>query len=504
MKLNKFIADAGVTSRRDAVNLIKNEHIAVNGITQTNPAYEVQPHDTVTMNGKRLRTEEKVYLVMNKPNGYITSVEDERGRKTVMDLVTPFVKERVVPVGRLDRDTTGLLLLTNDGELTLRLTHPRYNIEKVYIATLDRSLDSTDLMKLRKGVKLEDGFMKVDHVGFIDGASAKVVTVTIHSGKNRIVKRLFEHLGYSVEQLHRSKFGPLVLHGIGKGKIRPLTDDELEQLLESVHLDGKSIIKKAMPSKAVLNRNEKPRKEPARAERLPVIKPFKSEQTDWRKAEAEEIRHMQESFAAFEESAKKKKRANSSRQSDDSQPRSSYKRSGTKAREDVTKQKDRSTTSSRFQEDKAPRPTRWSANKDQAEDKVRTSSYSYKRSFAKDRDDSSSRVERPFASSRFKQDKDTARSDSTYYRNASSKPTRQSRRDDEYEENVTPQARRSSYKNDKKRANDTNDSYRSGAKAFEKKSSFKKPSSSSRTNQRGDKRKSTQTPRDYKKRTSRS
>jgi 23S rRNA pseudouridine2605 synthase len=434
MKLNKFIADAGITSRREAVKLIKDGQISVNGEVETTPGYEVQKNDSVTMNGKRLRVQEKLYLVMNKPNGYITSVEDERGRKTVMDLVTPHVKERVFPVGRLDRDTTGILLLTNDGELTLRLTHPRYNIEKIYVATLDRSLDSVDLARLRKGLKLDDGFMKVDYAGFIDGASSKVVTVTIHSGKNRVVKRLFEHLGYTVVQLHRSKFGPLVLHGIGKGKIRPLTDDELEMLMQVAKMDSESIIKKAIvkPLKTFSNQ---PRKE----SKLQVIKPFRSEQTDWRKAEAEEIRHMQESFAAFEDAAKKQKHFASPKHRDSSKKTDSYKRSDSKRSAHTFNDDERSYSSSRFKKDAAPvnahkqyrrddssyESKSWSSKKDRFNDHSRhkddSNTYdSFKRNRSHNREDRFDNEERSYSSSRFERENAPTRTGKQYRNDDSS------------------------------------------------------------------------------------
>lgn len=230
MKLNKFIADAGIASRRAAVDLIKAGHVTVNGRVEKTPGYEVQDSDVVCFQDMRIRRAKKVYFLLNKPSGYITSASDERGRKTVVDIVAPACNERIYPVGRLDRNTTGALLLTNDGDLAQKLLHPSHGVEKEYVATLDKPFASEDLQKLKRGVKLEDGFLKPDYIGYAHGAPQNVVVVKLHSGKNHVVKRLFQAAGYFVEALHRTSFGPLTLHGLGKGKFRMLTSDEVAEL----------------------------------------------------------------------------------------------------------------------------------------------------------------------------------------------------------------------------------------------------------------------------------
>lgn len=229
--LNKFIARSGVCSRRKAADLIKNGEITVNGTIQTNPSYEVQPDDKVVYNGRELHIEEqKVYVLLNKPKNMVTTLKDEAGRPTVMDIVAKRVKERVFPVGRLDRNTTGLLLLTNDGALAEKLSHPSYNVKKVYHVILDKPLDEKHLIQIREGITLEDGPVKVDGIDYVKGAEKNEVGVEIHIGRNRIVRRIFEHFGYQVLRLDRTYYAGLTKKDLKRGWCRYLTEKEILML----------------------------------------------------------------------------------------------------------------------------------------------------------------------------------------------------------------------------------------------------------------------------------
>jgi len=229
-KLNKFIAHAGVCSRRAAADLVKEGQITVNGKVEKNPAYVVLPNDVILFEGKTLQIEEKlVYYIMNKPKNTITSTNDEKGRRTVMDLVSDKVKERVFPVGRLDRNTTGLLLLTNDGALAERLSHPSHKMKKLYLAKLDKNMTTNDIDKVKAGLSLEDGITDVDDIQFNDGIKNEIL-ITIHSGKNRIVRRIFEHLNYEVEKLDRLIYAGLTKKDLPRGYIRPLDKQEIIML----------------------------------------------------------------------------------------------------------------------------------------------------------------------------------------------------------------------------------------------------------------------------------
>jgi 23S rRNA pseudouridine2605 synthase len=234
VRLNKFIANTGVCSRRDADTLIKSGAIKVNGKTITELGTKVGPQDVVTHKGKRLLGEKKVYILLNKPKDYLTTVKDTHGRKTVLDLVRGCCPERIYPVGRLDRNTTGVLLFTNDGALAEALTHPSYNRKKVYHVFLDKNLKTSDLTQISNGVELEDGFIRPDSIHYADGRDKKQVGIEIHSGRNRIVRRIFEHLGYRIEKLDRVYFAGLSKKGVSRGHWRHLTDKEIAMLKMSV------------------------------------------------------------------------------------------------------------------------------------------------------------------------------------------------------------------------------------------------------------------------------
>lgn len=226
MPLNKYIAHCDVCSRRDAVVLIKEGKVTVNGELVTEPGHKVTLEDIVTLNGKQLVVQKNlVYILMNKPKGFITTTDDPKGRRTVMEMLENHIEERVFPVGRLDRNTTGLLLLTNDGELAQKLAHPKYEIRKVYKATLDKNLSKADFDKILEGVVLEDGQAKVDELEYLDAKNE--IGMEIHSGKNRIVRRIFESLGYEVEKLDRVMYAGLTKKHILRGKWRFLTKQEV-------------------------------------------------------------------------------------------------------------------------------------------------------------------------------------------------------------------------------------------------------------------------------------
>lgn len=230
MVLNKYIAHAGICSRRKAVDLIKEGLVTVKGVTIKDPSYDVTPDDVVKVRGKVIRQESKVYILLNKPNGYVTTVSDERGRKTVMDLIGTAPDVRIYPVGRLDRATTGLLVMTNDGEFMERLAHPRYEVEKIYHAVLDKELIHEDLQKISRGVRLLDGKVKVDAISYIPDKDKRHIRISIHSGKNRIIRRIFEHFGYIVKALDRVNYAGLTKKGLTVGRWRYLTSDEVTQL----------------------------------------------------------------------------------------------------------------------------------------------------------------------------------------------------------------------------------------------------------------------------------
>ncbi len=230
IRLNKFIAHSGIASRRKADELIKAGFITVNGKKITELGYKVRPTDDVRFKGKKLSGERPVYIVMNKPKDVITTVYDPQGRRTVIDLLGGKVKERVYPVGRLDRNTTGVLLLTNDGEITKKLTHPSSRVPKVYIATLNRPVKKRDLQRLVDGIDLEDGKAYADTAAYVDPDDRTKIGIEIHSGKYHIVRRMFAAMGYKVIRLDRIKFAFLDKKDLPRGKWRFLTPKEVGYL----------------------------------------------------------------------------------------------------------------------------------------------------------------------------------------------------------------------------------------------------------------------------------
>lgn len=230
IRLNKYLSTAGVCSRREADTFIAAGTVSVNGKVITEMGYKVSPDDEVRFNGALLRPEKKAYVLLNKPKNFITTTRDERGRRTVMELVANASKSRLLPVGRLDRNTTGLLLFTNDGDLAKKLTHPKHGVSKLYHVFLNKPLRAADLEKIRAGLHLEDGRVKVDDISFIDSAGKTEVGLKIHSGRNRIVRRIFEHLGYEVMKLDRVVFAGLTKKDLPRGHWRYLTKQEVINL----------------------------------------------------------------------------------------------------------------------------------------------------------------------------------------------------------------------------------------------------------------------------------
>ncbi len=230
IRLNRFISNSGVCSRRDADKLIADGKVTVNGEVVTELGRKVSLDDDVRYEGKPLNPERKVYLLLNKPKGFATTVDDPHVERTVMQLVETACKERIYPVGRLDMQTTGLLLFTNDGDLAKKLTHPSYEREKVYHVQLDKDIFQEDLDKIRQGFELEDGFIAADDIQLIDPHDKRQVGIEIHSGKNRIVRRIFNHFGYQVEKLDRVVFAGLTKKDLPRGRYRFLTQQEISFL----------------------------------------------------------------------------------------------------------------------------------------------------------------------------------------------------------------------------------------------------------------------------------
>lgn len=230
MYLLKYLAQCGICSRRKAAELIKQGEITVNGNVVTMPFVLIEPGDEVIYQGKLVVRPKQVYILLNKPKDYLTTCCDERGRKTVMELVQDATDERVYPVGRLDRMTTGLLLLTNDGSLAQKLSHPRYNIPKKYRVLLDAPFAEQDRKKLREGLELDDGAVMVDAIEYGDKKNKCDVIVQLHSGRNRIVRRIFSALGYTVEKLDRIAYAGLTLGALPRGSWRFLTKQEVDRL----------------------------------------------------------------------------------------------------------------------------------------------------------------------------------------------------------------------------------------------------------------------------------
>lgn len=230
VRLNKYIASTGLCSRREADEYIQNGLITVNGELISELGAKVKFGDEVKFNGRKLIKEKNVYLLLNKPKDYVTTVKDQNAEKTVLDLVAEACHERIYPVGRLDKNTTGVLLLTNDGDLTKKLTHPSFNKKKIYHVILNKPLVKSDMQKIAEGITLEDGPIQVDAIHFVDEIDKSQVGIEIHSGRNRIIRRIFEHFGYRVRKLDRVYFAGLTKKGLKRGQWRFLTDKELAML----------------------------------------------------------------------------------------------------------------------------------------------------------------------------------------------------------------------------------------------------------------------------------
>ncbi|MEJ5963963.1 pseudouridine synthase [Pedobacter immunditicola] len=231
IRLNRYIANSGICSRRKADELIAAGVVSVNNIVISELGHKVDPaKDSIRYNGELLKREKRVYVLLNKPKDYITTTDDPQERRTVMQLVEKASRERIYPVGRLDRNTTGLLLMTNDGDLADKLSHPKNGITKIYQVELNKSLSQGDLNKIQFGIELEDGLIKPDSVSYVAGGSKKEIGIQIHSGKNRIVRRIFEHLGYDVVKLDRVVYGNLTKKDLPRGRWRYLEEHELIQI----------------------------------------------------------------------------------------------------------------------------------------------------------------------------------------------------------------------------------------------------------------------------------
>ncbi len=230
IRLNKYIANSGICSRREADELIEQGLVEVNGKVVREMGYQVEKTDKVVFDGQGITPEKPVYVLLNKPKGYISTTKDDKARKTVMDLVANASPYRTFPVGRLDRSTTGVILLTNDGHLTKKLTHPSFNLKKIYHVTLDRKLSVEDLQAIAEGIRLEEGVATVDSISFIEGKPKNEVGIEISLGWPRMIRRIFHKLGYEVELLDRVMFAGLTKKNIKRGHWRILTDLEVNNL----------------------------------------------------------------------------------------------------------------------------------------------------------------------------------------------------------------------------------------------------------------------------------
>ncbi|MCF6297366.1 MAG: rRNA pseudouridine synthase [Flavobacteriaceae bacterium] len=230
IRLNKYIANSGICSRREADKYIKSGSATVNGKVITEMGFKVKLDDEVRFDGALISPETKRYVLLNKPKNYITTMDDERGRKTVMELIQTASKERIYPVGRLDRGTTGLLLFTNDGEMAKKLTHPKYQVKKLYQVTIDKKLSMSDLQKISANFVLEGKMVFVDKISYIENKPKTEIGIEIHSGRNRIVRRIFDHFGYNVIKLDRVIFAGLTKKNLSRGVWRHLTQQEINNL----------------------------------------------------------------------------------------------------------------------------------------------------------------------------------------------------------------------------------------------------------------------------------
>lgn len=230
IQLNKFLSNAGIASRRACAELIKEGLVTVNEKVVTESGYRVQRNDNVKYKGEKIVSAKKYYVLLNKPKDYITTLSDEHGRKTVMELIEKATPARLYPVGRLDRNTTGLLLFTNDGALAQNLTHPSKKVKKVYEVTLDKDLTSEDMDKVSSGMSLDDGIALVDEIAYADLHDKRIIGIELHIGKNRIVRRIFEKLGYDVVKLDRVLYAGLTKKNLPRGRWRFLTEREIRSL----------------------------------------------------------------------------------------------------------------------------------------------------------------------------------------------------------------------------------------------------------------------------------
>ena len=230
IRLNKYLANAGVCSRREADEFITAGVVKVNGEVVTELGTKVKRSDVVHFHDQQISIEKKVYVLLNKPKDYVTTSDDPQNRKTVMDLVKDACRERIYPVGRLDRNTTGLLLLTNDGELASKLTHPQFMKKKIYHVWLDKNVTAADMRLIADGVTLDDGEIRADAIDYASETDRKQVGIEIHSGRNRIVRRIFESLGYKVLKLDRVFFAGLTKKNVRRGDWRFLTEQEVNML----------------------------------------------------------------------------------------------------------------------------------------------------------------------------------------------------------------------------------------------------------------------------------
>lgn len=231
MPLNKYLAHCGICSRRDAIDLIEKGTVKVNGKVITEPGFKVQPEDEVKYNNHKIFvTKDLVYILLNKPKDYLTTTDDPQGRKTVLQLIASATSQRIYPIGRLDRNTSGVLLFTNDGDLTQQLSHPSYEVRKIYEVKLDKPLTKADFEKILSGLVLEDGKVNVDALAYADIKDKAVIGIELHSGRNRIVRRIFEHLGYDVKGLDRVMYAGLTKKNVDRGKWRYLSEREVRAL----------------------------------------------------------------------------------------------------------------------------------------------------------------------------------------------------------------------------------------------------------------------------------
>ena len=230
IRLNRFLSNSGVCSRREADKYIETGCVTVNGKIVSELGTKVLLSDDVRFNGQQLNPQNKIYLLLNKPKGFVTTTDDPQERKTVMDLVDKACPERIYPVGRLDKDTTGVLLFTNDGDLAKKLTHPSYDKKKIYHIHLDKPLTKNDLLEIAKGIELDDGFISADSINYVSEDDKREVGIEIHSGRNRIVRRIFAKMGYEVVKLDRVLFAGLTKKNLPRGHFRFLTQAEINQL----------------------------------------------------------------------------------------------------------------------------------------------------------------------------------------------------------------------------------------------------------------------------------